>query len=127
MAHLMEVTNQRRFPRAKIALEIDWDKTPVCGYKGQVTSLSLGGCFVQTQTQWQVPPSSVIFMRLMLAPEAASILEGLMMGRVVYNLEGLGFGVEFMTLRVADEKDTQDIISFYLEGAEDDPSKLGVR
>jgi hypothetical protein len=116
----MAFTNQRRFPRAKIALEVDWGRTPSCGYSGQVTSLSVGGCFTQTQREAEIPSRSVLFMRLLLAPEAVSILDGLMMGRVAYNLEALGFGVEFMTLKSGYEEEVRDLVNFYLEDQKED-------
>lgn len=115
----MSFPTQRRFPRARVNLEVDWGRTPNCDNTGQVTSLSIGGCFIQTQGEAQIPNRSVLFMRLLLAPEAASILDGLMMCRVVYNLEGLGFGVEFMTMKVGYQEDIQDLVTFYLDSAKD--------
>jgi hypothetical protein len=117
----MSFTNQRRFPRVKVTLEVDWGRTASCGRTGQVTSLSVGGCFIQTEREAKIPSRSVLFMRLLLAPGAASILDGLMMCRVLYNLEGVGLGVEFMTLKVGYEEDIQDLVNFYLESAKDDP------
>jgi hypothetical protein len=117
----MSFTNQRRFPRAKVNLKVEWGRIPSGGYTGQVTSLSIGGCFLKAQSQEQISQRSVVFLRLLVAPEAVSILEGLMMGRVVYQLEDLGFGVEFMTLTDGYEKHIEDLVNFHLENAKNDP------
>jgi hypothetical protein len=111
----MALPNQRRYPRAKLSLKVEWGGTPVCHNDGCVTSLGVGGCFIQTGSQ--LPERSVVFIRLMLAPESVSILDGLVMGSVIYNLEGKGFAVEFMTLKVGYEKEIHDLVGFYLDAS----------
>jgi hypothetical protein len=109
----MALTDRRRHPRAKLSLKVEWGATPVCSNDGCVTSLGVGGCFIQTDRQ--VPERSVVFIRLILAPESVNILEGLYMGSVLYNLDGKGFAVAFMTLKVGYEKEIHDLVAFYLD------------
>lgn len=51
----------------------------------------------------------------MLVSDATSILEGLVMGSVIYNREGDGFGVKFMTLKDGFEKDIHEFVAFCLD------------
>jgi len=94
-------------------MEVDWGNTPACAHPGRLTSLSVGGCFVQTEVNART--GSIVFLRLLLAPEARNALEGVLMGRAAYNLEGVGFGLEFMRLKPDDERDIRDLVEFYLE------------
>ncbi len=108
------MSEKRKHPRARVLMEVDWGDTPACAHAGRLTSLSVGGCFVQT-TQAGARTGSIVFLRLLLAPEARNVLEGVLMGRVAYNLEGVGFGLEFMRLKPDDERDIRDLVEFYLE------------
>ena len=104
---------RRRHPRAKILINVDWGETPACAYEGQVTSLSVGGCFVLTPRR--ATKDKTIFIRLLLAPESKSILEGVVQGRVAYQLADVGFGVEFKSLPGDYKQHIQDIVDFHLE------------
>ena len=106
---------ERKHPRARVLLEVDWGETPACAHGGRLTSLSVGGCFVQTQKSAR--PGSIVFLRLLLAPEARNALEGVLMGRVAYDLEGVGFGLEFVRLKPDDERDIKDLVDFYIDSA----------
>src|SRR5215216_4563212 len=88
--------NQRRHPRARIIINVDWGETPACAHEGQITSLSVGGCFVLTPRR--AIKDRTVFIRLMLAPDSESVLEGIVRGRVAYQLADVGFGVEFKSL-----------------------------
>lgn len=107
------MTQKRKHPRARVLMEVDWGNTPACAHDGRLTSLSVGGCFVQTQVAAR--SASMVFLRLLLAPQARNALEGVLMGRVAYNLEGVGFGLEFVRLKPDDERDIRDLVEFYLE------------
>ncbi|HWT00171.1 MAG TPA: PilZ domain-containing protein [Pyrinomonadaceae bacterium] len=61
---------RRKHPRIKYSIEVDWGETPACAYKGRVTTLSVGGCFVQTTLE--VAKGGLIFIRLLLAPTASA-------------------------------------------------------
>jgi Tfp pilus assembly protein PilZ len=107
------LSEKRKHARARVLMEVDWGDTPACAHGGRLTSLSVGGCFVQTQVRART--GSVVFLRLLLAPEARNVLEGVLMGRVAYDLEGVGFGLEFVRLKPDDERDIRDLVEFYLE------------
>ena len=107
---------RRRYPRITISIEIDWGETPACVHKGRVTSLSVGGCFIQTPLK--VTKGTAIFIRLFLAPGSERVLEGMVWGRVAYHLPKVGLGVEFKKLPPGYEKHIQDLVEFHLESGE---------
>ena len=109
--------DRRRHPRIKYSLDVDWGETPSCGHKGQVTTLSVGGCFLQTPLE--VAKEGLIFIRLLLAPESATVMEGIVWGRVAYHLPGLGLGVEFKKLPAGYAEHIEDIVAFHLESDDD--------
>ena len=108
---------RRRFPRIKYSIEVDWGETPACIYKGRITTLSLGGCFVQTELE--VAKADLIFIRLLLAPESARVMEGVVWGRVAYQIPDVGFGVEFKKLPPGYEEHIRDIVEFHLEAGDE--------
>ena len=109
-------SERRKHKRARVHFQVDWGETPSCVHAGRLTSLSVGGCFVQTKERAR--QGSAVFLRLLVAPEARNVLEGVLMGRVVYELEGVGFGLTFMKLKPEDERDIKDIVDFYFGDAE---------
>ena len=108
----------RRYPRIKYALDVDWGQTPACVHRGQVTSLSVGGCFLQTPLE--LAKEDLIFVRLLLAPDSTTVMEGMVWGRVAYHLPEVGLGVEFKKLPPRYAEHIQDIVAFQLESGEDD-------
>jgi hypothetical protein len=109
--------DRRKYPRIKYSLTVDWGETPACIYQGQVTTLSVGGCFLQTPLE--VDKGGLIFIRLLLAPESASVMEGMVWGRVAYHLPEVGLGVEFKKLPPGYAEHIEDIVDFHLESDED--------
>jgi PilZ domain len=109
--------SRRRHPRINYALDVDWGETPACVHQGRVTTLSVGGCFLKTPLE--VAKEGLIFIRLLLAPESASIMEGMVWGRVAYHLPNVGLGVEFKKLPADYAKHIEDIVEFHLESDED--------
>ena len=105
---------RRRHPRIVITIEVDWGETPACVHKGRITSLSAGGCFIQTPLE--VAKGRPVFIRVFLAPESERITEGMVWGRVAYHMPGVGLGVEFKRLPPGYEKHIQDLVEFHLEG-----------
>jgi hypothetical protein len=105
--------NRRKYPRIKYSLEVDWGQTPACDQKGQVTTLAVGGCFLETPQE--VPKDGLIFIRLLLAPKSVSVMEGVVWGRVAYHVPGVGLGVEFKKLPPGYAEHIQDIVEFHLE------------
>jgi hypothetical protein len=108
--------DRRRHPRIKYSLHVDWGETPACVHKGEVTTLSVGGCFLQTPLE--VAQGGLIFIRLLLAPESARVMEGMVWGRVAYHVPEVGMGVEFKKLPPGYAEHIQDIVEFHLESDE---------
>jgi Tfp pilus assembly protein PilZ len=111
------LSERRRYPRIKYSLDVDLGETPACTHKGQVTTLSVGGCFVQTSLE--IAQGGLIFIRLLLAPQSERVMEGVVWGRVAYQTPGLGLGVEFMKLPSGYAEHIRDIVEFHLEGGEE--------
>jgi Tfp pilus assembly protein PilZ len=110
-------SERRRYPRIQYSLDVDLGETPACTHKGQVTTLGVGGCFVQTSLE--VAQGGLIFIRLLLAPQSERAMEGVVWGRVAYRVPGQGLGVEFKKLPPGYEEHIRDIVEFHLEGGED--------
>jgi Tfp pilus assembly protein PilZ len=110
-------SERRKYPRIKYSLDVDWGDTPACIHQGRVTTLSVGGCFVETPLE--VAKGGLIFIRLLLAPESVRVMEGVVWGRVAYHVPGVGFGVEFKKLPPGYAEHIEDIVEFHLESGED--------
>ena len=110
-------SERRRYPRIKYSIDVDWGETPACTHKGRVTTLSVGGCFIQTPLA--VAKGKPVFIRLLLAPASERVMEGVVWGRVAYHLLEAGLGVEFKRLPPGYEKHIEDIVEFHLESDED--------
>jgi hypothetical protein len=111
-------TERRRHPRIPFSLDVDFGETPACIHKGRVTSLSVGGCFVQTQLE--VVKGRPLFIRLLLAPGSKRVTDGMVWGRVAYHMHNVGLGVKFKKLPPGYKKHIEDIVEFYLSSDEDD-------
>jgi len=110
--------DRRKYPRIKYSLTVDWGETPACVNKGEVTTLSVGGCFLQTPLE--VAKGGLIFIRLLLAPDSSSVMEGMVWGRVAYHLPEVGLGVEFKKLPPGYAEHIEDIVEFHLESGDED-------
>lgn len=115
---------RRRHPRIRTSIEVDWGETPACVHRGRVTSLSVGGCFVQTPLE--VTTGGAVFIRLFLSPGSGRVVEGLVWGRVAYHLSKVGLGVEFKELPPGYEKHIQDLVEFHLESGEGTDGMTGM-
>ena len=112
-------TGQRRkYPRIPFSLDVDWGETPACVHTGRVTTLGVGGCFIQTPLE--VAEGKPLFIRLLLAPGSERGTEGIIWGRVAYHLHNLGLGVKFKKLPPGYGKHIEDIVEFHLSSDEDD-------
>lgn len=100
------MAEQRRYPRITVSFYIDWGLTAACGQQGRVTSISLGGCFVQTPIE-PLQTGERAFLRLCL-PE-----ERLLQAEVRYHLESVGFGVMFQDLTIEDQLALEALIASY--------------
>lgn len=111
--------NQRRIhPRIPFSLDVDWGETRACDHTGRVTSLSVGGCFIQTPLE--VAVGKPLYIRLLLAPGSERVNEGLVRGEVIYHLPQLGIGIKFNKLPVGYGKHIEDIVEFHLSNDEQD-------
>ena len=112
-------TRQRRIhPRIPFSLDVDWGATRACLQTGRVTSLSVGGCFIQTPLD--VVKGKLLFIRLLLAPGSERVSEGLVRGQVLYRLHELGLGIKFENLPAGYAKHIEDIVEFHLSSDEQD-------
>lgn len=108
--------NRRRHQRVKVSIHIEWGMTPGCEFHGdRITSLSIGGCFIQTQQT--IKPDEQIFLCLWDPLYGGSIIRG----RVRYQFSvssqhpPIGIGVEFVGLDGADARDIEHLLEFYNE------------
>jgi Tfp pilus assembly protein PilZ len=115
--HPSSFNERRRYRRIKYAIDVDWGETPACIHKGRVTTLAVGGCFIQTQLE--VRKGGLIFIRLLLAPASDRVMEGVVWGRVAYHMHEVGLGVEFKKLPPGYEEHIRDIVEFHLGSSED--------
>lgn len=110
---------QRRInPRIPFSLDVDWGTTRACLQTGRVTSLSVGGCFIETQLA--VAVGRLLFIRLLLAPGSERVSEGLVRGEVLYHLPQSGIGIKFNKLPAGYGKHIEDIVEIHLSNDEDD-------
>jgi len=104
----MAFTKERRYPRAKVSIPVNWGTAPNCGFEGVIAILSLGGCLIKTRMY--APKGHVVFVRMSLNGEGqeATVLRG----HVKYEMEGIGLGVEFAGLTEEEQKTIGDIVDF---------------
>ena len=97
---------QRRHERVRVAVKIDWGETAYCLWQDRITSLSVGGCFVQTGRE--VQKGEQIYLRLWLRDG-----ETILRGEVRYCLERVGLGVEFQELMERDKERLAELVEYY--------------
>ena len=98
-------TERRRHERIRVSLFIDWGFDADCGRQARITSLSLGGCFVQTADEAQAGQS--VFIRMAL-PE-----ERVLPGEVRYHMPEVGFGVMFVDMTIEERLALEQLIEHY--------------
>ena len=99
------MTEQRRHPRVRLTLNIDWGFSPACSRQARLTSISAGGCFIQTPDE--ATTGQPIFLRLWLSEER------LLRAEVRYHLPGVGFGVMFQELTIEDQLTLETLVEHY--------------
>jgi len=109
---------RRKNPRIPFSLDVDWGQTRACVQTGRVTSLSVGGCFLQTPLE--VAEGKPLYIRLLLAPGSERVTEGLVRGEVLYHLPNQGLGIGFKKLPAGYGKHIEDIVEFHLSSDEND-------
>lgn len=96
---------QRRHPRVTLSLNVNWGPTSHCQNDARITSLSLGGCFIQPSLE--LPVGRTVFLRLMLRTEHV------LRCRVRYNLLDVGSGIEFLRLTEDDRTAIHELVDYY--------------
>jgi len=106
----MAFTKERRYPRAKVSIPVNWGTAPNCGFEGVIAILGLGGCLIQTRMY--APKGHVVFIRMSLngGGQDASVLRG----HIKYQMDGIGLGVEFAGLTKEEQKTIGDIVDLRL-------------
>ena len=105
MAEIAPTDEKRRHQRIQVSLFVDWGFTNNCALQGRITSISVGGCFIQTPDEVQAREQ--LFIRLNL-PE-----EHLLGGEVRYHMPNVGFGVMFIDLTIEDQLTLETLIASY--------------
>jgi hypothetical protein len=106
--HLMtkeRSAEKRRYERVRLSLNVNWGLTGQCANDGRVTSISLGGCFLQTSFKLLI--DQVVFLRLSLRTEH------ILRCRVRYTLLQVGSGIEFVELTEEDRAAVRELIAYY--------------
>ena len=105
---------RRRDERARVSITTDWGETPYCLRRDRITTLSAGGCFVQTERGLEA--GQKIYVRLWLRDG-----ERILRGEVRYCLERVGLGVQFSELMESDKERLSELVEHYRGGAEGAP------
>ena len=96
---------KRRHERIKLSLNVNWGVTRECVNDDRITSISLGGYFLQTPKN--LVTDQEIFLRLFFKQEH------ILRGRVRYSLANVGSGVEFLDVGEEDRRVLGEMIEFY--------------
>lgn len=97
---------QRRHERASVSIGIDWGETAYCVWHDRITSLGVGGCFVQTGRGLKA--GRKIYLRLWLRDG-----ERILRGEVRYCMERVGLGVQFFELMERDKEMLAELVEHY--------------
>ena len=109
---------RRKVGRVTTDLPIEWGLTPRCEHHGKVTSLSRGGCLLQTEA---IQPlfGKTIYMRIPLPEREWWEVRG----EVLYYLREVGFGVEFNDLSDGDSATLNALMRHHREQPPDAASE----
>lgn len=107
---------RRKLVRVPTSLPVEWGLTDKYDYHGKITSLSHGGCLLQTDA---VQPlfDKTIHIRFPLPDRDWWETEG----RVLYYLRDVGFGVEFSGLTDEDAATLRSLMQYYREHTPEAP------
>jgi hypothetical protein len=89
----------------RLSMNVNWGLTRQCEMDARITSISQGGCFIQTRFALLI--DQIIFLRLVLRTE--HVLEC----RTRYTLQGVGSGVAFLDLTDDDRRAVQELVDTY--------------
>ena len=88
-------------------MPVEWGVDDNCLWQDRITSLSIGGCFLQTKMV--LPAGRKISLRLFLSAGPARTLRG----EVRYCMERVGVGVEFLDLMESEKERITELVRFY--------------
>jgi hypothetical protein len=97
------------------SLPVEWGLTPKYEYHGKITSLSPGGCLLQT-TAIQPLYGKAIHIRIPLPEHEWWEVRG----EVLYYLRDVGFGVEFTALSGGDAATLTRLMLYHAEHPPDE-------
>ena len=100
-----EYPERRRHERIRVSFYIDWGFDEECGRQARITSLSIGGCFIQTPDATKA--GQTIYVRLMMPGEHVLACQ------VRYHMPAVGFGTMFTDLTVAEQDALGALIESY--------------
>jgi hypothetical protein len=116
---LTHYEEKRRHPRAAVInLYVRWGLTRECEYDGdQVTSLSLGGCFLVTERRAE--SGETVFIRLWEAQQPGGLYEGVVRYQLQLSdpLPPIGLGVEFVRMDEEDREKLRGVMEYYSKPA----------
>lgn len=92
-------------------MPVEWGTDDNCVWQDRITSLSAGGCFLQTQRVLKA--GRKISLRLFLSAGPARTLRG----EVRYCMERVGLGVEFLGLMERDKERIAELVEFFRDAA----------
>ena len=109
---------RRKLVRVPTSLPVEWGLTDKYEYHGKITSLSHGGCLLQTHA---VQPlyDKTLRIRIPLPDHDWWQTEG----RVLYYLRDVGFGVEFSALSGEDDATLRRLMQHYREHPPEDTTE----
>lgn len=115
-ATTVDFRDQRRHVRARVSINVDWGLTPSCEFAGdRVTSLSVGGCFIQTERP--VKEDATVYVRLWEMPGGRGTFRGVV--RYLLQLSPkhppIGLGLEFPDLGEEERANLKEVLSFFGE------------
>jgi hypothetical protein len=84
-----EYSNRRIHPRYKVNFRVNWGREESVQEEGEVSDLSVGGCFVVTGAV--IEEEALVMLRIDV-PGAESLT---LWGNVIFRLDDKGFGVRF--------------------------------
>ena len=108
---------RRKVVRVGVDLPVEWGLTPRYEHHGKITSLSRGGCLLQTDA---IQPlfGKTIYIRIPLPDHEWWEVHG----EVLYYLRDVGFGVEFSDLSDEDASTLRQLMQYYREHPPDSPA-----
>jgi hypothetical protein len=107
---------RRKISRVESELPVEWGLTPRYEHHGKITSLSRGGCLLQTEA---IQPlfGKTIYIRIPLPEREWWEVRG----EVLYYLRDVGFGVEFLDLTDRDAAILRALMRHHQEQPPDAP------